>query len=67
MEKFVWVIYEKDGYGGQTVEKVFGSEKLAINWIVEKRMIGHRGYFGKKFAELEELAKEYIEKHELSI
>lgn len=62
----VYLTYEKDGYNGQKVEKVFSSKTAARDWIIESRFALHRELVGEERHELEEQALEYVEEHELS-
>lgn len=61
----VYVTYEKDGYNGQQVEKVFASEADAQDWVIESRFSRNSYYDGKEPHELQEEALGYIEEHEI--
>jgi hypothetical protein len=56
----VYVTFEKDGYNGEQIEKVFISKKLAQDWIIDSRF-DQPLYHGKERHELEEKALYYIE------
>lgn len=61
----VYITYEKDGYGGQQVEKVFGNEALAQAHIISTRFSTNSYYADMEQHELEEKALEYIEEHDV--
>ena len=56
----VYVTFEKDGYNGEQIEKVFISEELAQDWIIDSRF-DQPLYHGKERHELKEKALDYIE------
>jgi len=61
----VYVTFEKDGHGGEQIEKVFAHEAIAQDYIIETRLSRRSAY--KDFAkhQLEELTLEYIETHKI--
>ena len=60
---FVFIIYEKDGYGGERVGKVFAKEKDAVQYVI-KNIFGENPYYKNKTkAEQEKIALRHIEKH----
>jgi hypothetical protein len=58
----VYITHEKDGFGGEQVEKVFLTEESAQDHIIKTRFKGSSAY-GKLKHELEEAALVYIEPH----
>lgn len=43
----VYITYEKDGYNGSSIDKVFDTEEKAINYIIKNKFSGNRYYEGK--------------------
>ena len=54
----VYITYEKDGYGGVQVEKVFAKKQAAIDYIKETKFSKSKAYPGD-----EKRALIYIERH----
>lgn len=61
----VYVTYEKDGYGGQQVEKVFINKHNAVSFVVESRLKDNGAFRDKTESELRALAENHIEEHPL--
>ena len=61
--KLVYIIYEKDGYGGSQVEYMFSKEETAQHFIIDSRFKGNSVYDGKSYHEQKELALNFIETH----
>lgn len=61
----VYITYEKDGYEGEQVELVFANEADAQNHVIETKFKGNLYYAKKEKHELQELALEYIEAHDV--
>ena len=57
----VWVIYEKDGYGGSQVEKIYSNEESAIMDQMDKLS------YLKRLTEdqLREIAKPHVHEHDV--
>lgn len=60
-----YVTFEKDGYGGEQIEKVFANEELAQDHIIETRFALNMAYADFERHELEEKALEYIEGYDV--
>lgn len=56
----VYVTFEKDGYNGEQIEKVFAKEEDAQDWIIDSRF-DRPMYYGMELNELQEKALDYIE------
>jgi hypothetical protein len=61
---FVWIVYQKDGYGGQEVGSVFGNEEAAIQFVVD------RDSYLLELQDWDEIrlrehAKTHVERHEV--
>ena len=60
----VYVTFVKKGYYDEEIEKVFSSESLAQDWIIDSRF-DRPIYHNKERHELEEEALGLIEEHEI--
>jgi len=61
----VYVTFEKDGYDGTQIEMVFADEATAQDHVIDTKFKNNGFYDGKEKHELEELALEHIEAHEV--
>ena len=60
---FVFIIYEKDGYDGERVGKVFAEEKDAVKYVI-KNIFGENSFYKNKTkVDQEKIALRHIEKH----
>ena len=59
----VFITYEKDGYGGQQVKKVFAKKQDAIEHIINNVFGSNHFYANQTRAENEKCAIEHIEDH----
>ena len=60
---YVFIIYEKDGYGGERVGTVFAEEKNAITYVIKNIFGSNQFYENKTKIEKDKCALKYIEKH----
>lgn len=60
----VCVTFEKDGYGGEQIERIFSSEEKAQDHIIDTRF-DRPMYQNKEYSELKKLALEYISVYEV--
>ena len=61
----VYVTFQKDGYGGEQIEKVFAAKADAQDHIITTKFRRNMVYAGMGRHELEEKALGYIEEHEV--
>ena len=61
----VFVVYGKDGYGGSCVRAILASRQSAREYIKKHVFGGNSAYRGKNENELNTLADEHIEYHEV--
>jgi len=60
----VYIIFEKDGFNGEQIEKVFLHESEAQDWVIDN-CFGSDLYGAMMRHELEENALSYIESYEV--
>lgn len=65
--KGVYIIYEKDGYGGSTVGAVFASRKSARVYVKEHIFGKNTAYAIKNEDDLDALADSHIDYHEVEV
>ena len=61
----VYITFEKDGYGGEQIEKVFAGKADAQGHVIETKFRFNMAYADMERHELEEKALGYIEEHEV--
>ena len=61
----VYIVYQKDGYGGQEVQKVFGNRDIGREWIIKNLFRGNGYYLNRTIEELNKFADSILEEHEL--
>ena len=60
---YVFIIYEKDGFNGERVGKVFAEEKDAVKYVIKNIFGKNPFYKNQTKADKEKLALRHIEKH----
>jgi len=59
----VYITYEKDGYDGEQVEKVFARKSDAQDYVIANTFALNMAYAGMERHELKEKALEHITEH----
>ena len=61
----VYVIYEKDGFGGSEVAQIFASRNIAREYVIDEIFAGNNVYQNKEANVLNNCADQFIHEHEV--
>lgn len=61
----VYVVYEKDGFGGSEVAQVFSSQSIAREYVIDEIFSKNKAYQNKTENVLNNCADQYIHEHEV--
>ena len=61
----VYVVYEKDGFGGLEVAEIFSSRNIAREYVIDEIFGTNKAYQNKEENDLNNCADQFIHEHDV--